>query len=154
MRGKEISLTSELLHKRITPAHAGKRGVPLVLSAFASDHPRTCGEKTPPFSSLILALGSPPHMRGKDTFFYMVFLLQGITLAHAGKSQLLCFSFYLPWDHPRTCGEKFNFGYPLHIKIGSPPHMRGKVDTVIKHMVRNRITPAHAGKSFRKSFRL
>ena len=30
-------------------------------------------------------------------------------------------------DHPRTCGEKKQFTENMHIAIGSPPHMRGKV---------------------------
>ena len=50
-------------------------------------------------------------------------------------------------DHPRTCGEKLNIWTQKELIEGSPPHMRGKVET--KNFLKEvfRITPAHAGKS-------
>ena len=51
-------------------------------------------------------------------------------------------------DHPRACGE--NDAYRTHdSKIqGSPPRMRGKLPTSDCKSVDNRITPAHAGKTY------
>ena len=50
-------------------------------------------------------------------------------------------------DHPRTCGENPRL-LPLFLcRIGSPPHMRGKLKEYDKHEADTRITPAHAGKT-------
>ena len=51
------------------------------------------------------------------------------------------------WDHPRTCGEKPTLDSHAGLPLGSPPHMRGKVERCILSAVPTGITPAHAGKS-------
>ena len=86
-------------------------------------------------------------MRGKDTSPFVKNVAFGITPAHAGKRQNRGISFNISRDHPRTCGEKTSAHLKEDFTIGSPPHMRGKVFTIIKHIVRYGITPAHAGKS-------
>ena len=51
-------------------------------------------------------------------------------------------------DHPRTCGEKLcKISVSFSVK-GSPPHMRGKAIRPSFCTPFQRITPAHAGKSF------
>ena len=52
-------------------------------------------------------------------------------------------------DHPRTCGEKPLRSHYLALGLGSPPHMRGKVHFHSVCPAARRITPAHAGKSYR-----
>ena len=69
-----------------------------------------------------------------------------ITPAHAGKRYLLFMLLALPWDHPRTCGEKNAIELELIRRGGSPPHMRGKVSSCSYGVVDCGITPAHAGK--------
>ena len=148
MRGK-ARVDGRRLHSRgITPAHAGKSAALLWLFLSLGDHPRTCGEKLPASPGAPLPAGSPPHMRGKAPVTSSMAAERGITPAHAGKRYAVRSAFVLPWDHPRTCGEKASIRGSVFPLAGSPPHMRGKV---LDHPVpdlRHGITPAHAGKRF------
>ena len=85
-----------------------------------------CGEKlsNPPMNCS--AMGSPPHMRGKDHRLFVNHRFLRITPAHAGKSCWMRRIVADSGDHPRTCGEKC----PI---VG-----------II--LTEHRITPAHAGK--------
>ena len=70
----------------ITPAHAGKRPM-MDSSAFSTkDHPRACGEKRHRSSSVSVAPGSPPRMRGKVSTDGLYPTFARITPAYAGKS--------------------------------------------------------------------
>ena len=71
----------------------------------------------------------------------------GITPAHAGKSWGSRSCSGASWDHPRACGEKLMQAGCLNHCEGSPPRMRGKALHLNSYMIRQRITPAHAGKS-------
>ena len=90
-------------------------------------------------------------MRGKVPHLPAITSRARITPAYAGKS-----SVYLPCsrgctDHPRLCGEKIQMHrIPLTV-TGSPPPMRGKEMERCSHDAGVRITPAYAGKSFRKT---
>ena len=86
MRGKDGFGMESALTARITPAHAGKSHHRSIFSAPAWDHPRTCGEKHNWYYLRSNILGSPPHMRGKDS--------------KSRKRKIFLV------DHPRTCGEK------------------------------------------------
>ena len=126
MRGKGTALGCKAAGTGITPAHAGKRTYsPTVFCRFW-DHPRTCGEKWK----------SAAHLRRGN----------GITPAHAGKSPHFCPREREVRDHPRTCGEKAQREGCTMWHRGSPPHMRGKEAAPHRQHVRQRITPAHAGK--------
>ena len=65
-----------------------------------------CGEKDiiPKYASH--NLGSPPHVRGKETAVKGVIPLNGITPACAGKSIVPDTAVVCHQDHPRMCGEK------------------------------------------------
>ena len=86
MRGKVTNSLSELVNSRITPAYAGKREVPRYQVDLAQDHPRLCGEKHHVGSESIQLQGSPPPMRGKAPFKWLIYLTFRITPAYAGKS--------------------------------------------------------------------
>ena len=73
----------------------------------------------------------------------------GITPAHAGKSGKHSQRGVAGEDHPRTRGEKASSHDPRTGIIGSPPHTRGKVTKEGGKYMDNRITPAHAGKSYK-----
>ena len=45
-------------------------------------------------------------MRGKDELVKPRIQSLGITPAHAGKSICTILAGFVPWDHPRACGEK------------------------------------------------
>ena len=68
-----------------------------------------------------------------------------ITPAHAGNTQLTLGYLLDDKDHPRTCGEHllaYDSFFPF---LGSPPHTRGTLPTIITVNLPTRITPAHAG---------
>ena len=67
MRGKAISSRRSPTAPGITPAYAGKSSFALDGAEVAKDHPRLCGEKLGLTSTLGVALGSPPPMRGKGS---------------------------------------------------------------------------------------
>ena len=118
------------------------------LTPFCSkDHPRTRGEKQYTVKWSKLALGSPPHTRGKASADIYRLREARITPAHAGKSSALPLKLRDRGDHPRTRGEKRTSDLPEPEPAGSPPHTRGKVMLKTMQSYQGRITPAHAGKS-------
>ena len=125
-RGKGITAKTTRTTKRITPAHAGKRGRGWLPVAWKGDHPRTRGEKYD---------GVWREHRGT-----------GITPAHAGKRPCCRRSCCRRRDHPRTRGEKEDEPKTDAPEEGSPPHTRGKVIRGQLGGVSHGITPAHAGK--------
>ena len=146
MRGKATGMIGCIRVKGITPAHAGKSLLRIGPSSTSWDHPRTCGEKNPSDPVMSDRWGSPPHMRGKVTFLSYSRVRRGITPAHAGKSCCVAAHQVVDRDHPRTCGEKPIGRCMPGCAMGSPPHMRGKVDHQALVRDVHRITPAHAGK--------
>ena len=86
-----------------------------------------CGEKRSLSSSLILLIGSPPHVRGKVPPAGKNPDLPGITPACAGKSGRCRRPAFRSEDHPRMCGEKKTPYLQGIMDEGSPPHVRGKV---------------------------
>ena len=129
MRGKVLYACALAVMDGITPAHAGKSSIFGSSFLCSWDHPRTCGEKFHIRQVGHDRKGSPPHMRGKVTRRMVQCTCPGITPAHAGKRQTGACLAVRFWDHPRTCGEKYEWLYDKRGNKGSPPHMRGKVPT-------------------------
>ena len=71
---------------RITPAGAGKTLKQKRQYAVNEDHPRRCGENTPPSVSISIRTGSPPQVRGKRCFLVLLRPALRITPAGAGKT--------------------------------------------------------------------
>ena len=147
MRGKRVVNFYKKKVARITPAHAGKTSYRSSRIRVFRDHPRACGENYCLALGKSFALGSPPRMRGKRPAVKHHCFSHGITPAHAGKTWP-CWDFpEYRQDHPRACGEN-NYNLNLcYCLIGSPPRMRGKLGKNANVSPRNRITPAHAGKT-------
>ena len=95
-----------------------------------------------------MVTGSPPHTRGKHCHILIRFPLRRITPAHAGKTIQKHNTPYKPQDHPRTRGENHSKSLLLPVLAGSPPHTRGKQKGANIVNYADRITPAHAGKTF------
>ena len=93
-----------------------------------------------------VTLGSPPPMRGKVILVCNLMLVFRITPAYAGKSSICTSDVLGKPDHPRLCGEKFRLPHPSEMRLGSPPPMRGKEDSLAILSPVNGITPAYAGK--------
>ena len=133
------------------PRMRGKVYLAACLDLVPVDHPRVCGEKSSMLWVTGCCKGSPPRMRGKDYLRNAVFVLLGITPACAGKRGTACWPCPPRWDHPRMCGEKLMVHPCLRLKLGSPPHVRGKAAAGIMCPVCGGITPAYAGKRLKRS---
>ena len=154
MRGKlELTFTPPR-ELRITPAHAGKTHPSHAPLQPRSDHPRACGENPVFLSSNSRLPGSPPRMRGKPARQRREHLGRRITPAHAGKTSKRRLPLCRRSDHPRACGENREAMKELGIEVGSPPRMRGKLPGQEKVDFRPRITPAHAGKTNMRKWRI
>ena len=147
MRGKHSFLSRIPPEMRITPAHAGKTVMIYLLCVRRTDHPRACGENGKRRIVQHHTPGSPPRMRGKQSFRRATHLSHRITPAHAGKTHDELVPQSLCADHPRACGENPERRFTMKRIHGSPPRMRGKLTTRGLSATEVRITPAHAGKT-------
>ena len=86
-------------------------------------------------------------MRGKGPFCGSKAEYEGITPAYAGKRLPDTERGRATRDHPRLCGEKGNIVEISGSITGSPPPMRGKVESSAADKIFLGITPAYAGKS-------
>ena len=168
MRGKAVAAARCGQILGITPAYAGKRVRRFQKWRSVRDHPRLCGEKHSTYDSVCLHCqdhprlcgekclhtlnccyqsGSPPPMRGKDTYYWGGAGDSRITPAYAGKRDWNVHEAARPKDHPRLCGEKWWRKMYVYRVSGSPPPMRGKVYFKKGQSSFSGITPAYAGKS-------
>ena len=129
--------------------------------------PRVCGEKQILENALMIGLGSPPRMRGKDHTVAARAKQLRITPAYAGKSfQPSTFTTSLAGSPPRMrgkdgrllgaegilritpayAGKSPGLGLPDRLAAGSPPRMRGKAASRATLGQCHGITPAYAGK--------
>ena len=129
MRGKACDAVPGLVVRRITPACAGKSRWLCKAASQAEDHPRVCGEKTMRFIIASTVSGSPPRMRGKARGASLLCQHLRITPACAGKSKDRLPACSSSEDHPRVCGEKMVDCALFMASSGSPPRVRGKVET-------------------------
>ena len=148
-RGKVAQKVHKGGKSRITPAWAGKSKSLYSGGRGHRDHPRMGGEKHAGRFKKLVGWGSPPHGRGKVQACPEDSPASGITPAWAGKRQPRRPSSRDRRDHPRMGGEKMPFALVTAPESGSPPHGRGKVNTVTNSVPSVRITPAWAGKSDR-----
>ena len=88
-----------------------------------------CGEKRDRAGAGVSDLGSPPRVRGKGQALENVKSWDRITPACAGKRRCRRGKSSQYWDHPRVCGEKGVFIQNETLISGSPPRVRGKVDS-------------------------
>ena len=151
VRGKLVTFPCGCLFYGITPACAGKTQPGTRTIWEDKDHPRVCGENLLTLVCYVKILGSPPRVRGKLALTLAKKKSKRITPACAGKTYTTTYDSYYHRDHPRVCGENVNF-WSLHcLALGSPPRVRGKQMREDKYGWHVRITPACAGKTFRKS---
>ena len=152
--------------RRITPACAGKRLSPVMVSNRSSDHPRMRGEErhvrvglpghrgSPPHArgrGLLAAErapdgGSPPHARGRARQGLEPLPGGRITPACAGKRASPRGLGSTASDHPRMRGEEVWMDRSWERLWGSPPHARGRASRQSPPSLSRWITPACAGK--------
>ena len=84
-RGRDDRACPSGLHRRITPACAGKSKTVLVKIHYPTDHPRMRGEEGTPITHHYYHSGSPPHARGRGASQRRPVFEIRITPACAGK---------------------------------------------------------------------
>ena len=104
-----------------------------------------CGEQPEAIPDLNLAYESPPRVRGTATPGSAAPWAWRITPACAGNSSIAKIELDKRKDHPRVCGEQLSPGYPLPLRRGSPPRVRGTAFFANRSKYASRITPACAG---------
>ena len=72
-------------------------------------------------------MGSPPQVRGKLTVHLEIVTVTRITPAGAGKTPPKGKQKSILRDHPRRCGENYDFTEFNIVRVGSPPQVRGKL---------------------------
>ena len=85
MRGTACQVLFQSALTRITPAYAGNRTSSRSSKYAFKDHPRVCGEQTPPRCTRKTQIGSPPRMRGTARSFGDKNIRNRITPAFAGN---------------------------------------------------------------------
>ena len=151
MRGKGDRFVCRRSLPGITPAYAGKSCFFNFLTFCVRDHPRVCGEKHHHQVCKGPCEGSPPRMRGKAVIGKYLKVNLRITPAYAGKRAELPYAPVRSRDHPRVCGEKKLEIISMHLVQGSPPRMRGKGQKTMTTIYSAGITPAYAGKRYRRA---
>ena len=153
MRGKRPRAIPRAVRTGITPAGAGKTFRLCPYTNRCRDHPRRCGENMFVRSRPQGELGSPPQVRGKPALTNSNAFMKRITPAGAGKTSHIAFYVGKTQDHPRRCGENRVPLAEIDIQRGSPPQVRGKRNPTYEDFGEDRITPAGAGKTLKRSFR-
>ena len=126
VREKHHHWTNRSSNLRITPACAGKT---LFFNRWIfvfGDHPRVCGKNIGAGIAIIVASGSPPRVREKQSIAYSLATSIRITPACAGKTWPLCLKEIKERDHPRVCGKNGFLQIEWCHYLGSPPRVREK----------------------------
>ena len=147
MRGTVTPEFASRANFRITPAGAGNSLAAFFVRLKFRDHPRGCGEQIPAITVPAIAMGSPPRVRGTANSQIIKAEPHRITPAGAGNRVSTLHLTQRPWDHPRGCGEQSQIDNEDGSVSGSPPRVRGTVQTTLVRFAICRITPAGAGNS-------
>ena len=146
-RGKQAPGVAWLAPYGLIPAHAGKTLICSLLPSVHPAHPRSRGENYEAHSIGIAAGGSSPLTRGKRVRDNDLGVLRGLIPAHAGKTQETTRWAPSGTAHPRSRGENDALSGASSAWKGSSPLTRGKLPRPAEGTDRERLIPAHAGKT-------
>ena len=146
-RGKPPGDVSPARAERLIPAHAGKTLCCSGDAPGAGAHPRSRGENSGNRVPLAFDAGSSPLTRGKRVPGAEVGRRAGLIPAHAGKTVLFVRQPLSHRAHPRSRGENRSIRCIAFCGPGSSPLTRGKLCDLIPILRRQRLIPAHAGKT-------
>ena len=135
--------------RRLIPAHAGKTLFLTGHPAGEPAHPRSRGENAPIVSVLPFSQGSSPLTRGKRSLCPPTTGRSWLIPAHAGKTRTPIQIQRLRPAHPRSRGENSSRSTSRVTCSGSSPLTRGKPALEDVAESRERLIPAHAGKTTR-----
>ena len=134
-------------HWRLIPAHAGKTDTRRPGPRSRGAHPRSRGENVHEVRVLTSDGGSSPLTRGKPAWQCIPSPHLGLIPAHAGKTKAPYRSGRGPPAHPRSRGENPGLVASRRANEGSSPLTRGKHAMREQYVRRQRLIPAHAGKT-------
>ena len=138
---------------RLIPAHAGKTRWRYQRRNRAPAHPRSRGENAAEVAARAGEGGSSPLTRGKRHRYRGRRLLGRLIPAHAGKTTMTEAFTAAPPAHPRSRGENPDEHFTAFGSLGSSPLTRGKRRVAHRERGRQRLIPAHAGKTGRTTSR-
>ena len=146
-RGKRVLTPRPAALARLIPAHAGKTVelVPVVPGRTA--HPRSRGENRTLSLMICISVGSSPLTRGKRRDRQVQEHAVRLIPAHAGKTRRCARCACRRGAHPRSRGENMAVSLILSALAGSSPLTRGKPRPRLRSRSRQRLIPAHAGKT-------
>ena len=146
-RGKLRAILEQGLLERLIPAHAGKTDAGISTTPSRGAHPRSRGENSQAEEMMRPRTGSSPLTRGKRRLFPASCGAARLIPAHAGKTSAQPSTRRPQAAHPRSRGENDvgqHFSVPFR---GSSPLTRGKRPRGRHMRCRDRLIPAHAGKT-------
>ena len=146
-RGKHGAEPGESLDQGLIPARAGKTDEEPRRGGAQRAHPRSRGENVPVWFRAVSGRGSSPLARGKLASCSFVSTRPRLIPAHAGKTGSLTPHSASQRAHPRSRGENRGRGVWLLLITGSSPLTRGKPTSGSSAGERERLIPAHAGKT-------
>ena len=145
VRGAPIIALTHHVKLRIIPARAGSTEKLALYIVSHQDHPRSCGEHSPPSSGRPPWPGSSPLVRGALHIVNRVDAGPGIIPARAGSTLSGSTCYQCSRDHPRSCGEHSYPMPPAFTAAGSSPLVRGAHAVNLEMDVFTGIIPARAG---------
>ena len=143
-----IRFNDIMLNTRITPAYAGRIWRRRWKNKGEWDHPRIRGKNFTLDFFFRYSEGSPPHTREESFRIVQHWLEPGITPAYAGRINTFKGCALIDRDHPRIRGKNLVSGIGGAIGTGSPPHTREEWLKQLERKLKDRITPAYAGRIF------
>ena len=146
-RGKPSSLTLRPRTARLIPAHAGKTACLAEGEVGGKAHPRSRGENRSDGTARARGSGSSPLTRGKLSLSRLRLCERRLIPAHAGKTRTRTHPASSSQAHPRSRGENNGSIRALSAYEGSSPLTRGKRLLAVLGCARERLIPAHAGKT-------
>ena len=146
-RGKLYRGGQHIRRDGLIPAHAGKTTTGISRSNEDTAHPRSRGENPPAVAWRVWLDGSSPLTRGKLAATGRRYGDGGLIPAHAGKTSRGSRGPGLATAHPRSRGENVFEVSDGHANRGSSPLTRGKHPRRPRCRPRDRLIPAHAGKT-------
>ena len=135
-------------HYGSSPLTRGKRWYVRPRPRTAVAHPRSRGENFDPSACGHLFRGSSPLTRGKPDIRVSLLLSVRLIPAHAGKTSMYRRVIGHLAAHPRSRGENAGRTSTGWSATGSSPLTRGKLEPTTVHGLRERLIPAHAGKTY------
>ena len=146
-RGKRAAHTSVGFTDGLIPAHAGKTRPARASPLWRAAYPHSRGENATGMGTDIVGAGSSPLTRGKHSSCALLRHDAGLIPAHAGKTWGRTWRKPGSRANPRSRGENGRRTPAGRCSAGSSPLTRGKPTSGSSAGERERLIPAHAGKT-------